>query len=157
MSAVTAPVMLRAPRQGRRAATLLEFVLILPIFLFFMVLTVNLGLVVSANSSLQQGAFMAARQAAQTGFLNQAEAAQTITTFVAQMPGTLTGVRVTAVDVGGSASASTCDASQPNDYIQIQVTAQQPVPIPGLSLLMDQVPTFTQRASAVARCEVSRL
>ena len=53
--------------RGARGATMMEFVLILPVLLFVTLFTIDMGNVILTNGAMQDAAYAAARSGAQVG------------------------------------------------------------------------------------------
>lgn len=176
-------VALRPKGRRSRAATMMEFVLILPLMLFVILFTVDMGNVILVNGAMQDTAYSSARAGAQVGggsltpdgrypcgvtnsgtSCNQGASYTAFRSAVANVPGytskQLTDVKMQIV-TGGKCTATGTSARSDN-HVTIKVAYKQKLLTPGLSLLMDwsgsDIDNGAWNMSVVAssRCEVVR-
>jgi Flp pilus assembly protein TadG len=154
----------RMPARGnlrRRGAAMLEFAIVLPVMLFLLLFTLDVGRTLLVQSVVQDSAFAAARAAAQIGETSGAESV--FSSSLALMPAAI-DTEVLRISSGtGRAGASAQSAGQTECSIErpyVYVYAQVRVPLftPGLGALIGAARQegWTLSASAVARCEVAR-
>lgn len=165
----------------RRAATMLEFALILPMFMFMMMFTLDMGHLVLMSGAMQDATFSAARTGAQVGGAGidtratgqgavcpNGEPCKSGSTYrslmesAAQIPGYNRLGKVESMKVVHGAVC--LDGA--NDHVQIKVTYSTDLVTPGLTSLLkmvaaDKGPTpnydhWTLTATGIARCEVIR-
>jgi Flp pilus assembly protein TadG len=139
---------------------MIEFAMVLPLFLFILLFTVDMGRMVLLQAALQDATQQAARSGAQVGGANK-NGNKSQTTFneaVSNAPG-MTTSRISEFSV---LAGSSCTAFQPN--VTIRTAYQADFVTPGLSTLLgvftgdERGPEadWTLRATSVARCEVLR-
>jgi uncharacterized membrane protein len=142
----------------RRAAVLIEFVMVLPLFLFLAVLAVDAGRWMLLRSELQDATQQAARAGAQVGGarlvvgdgLGWSEYTfnQALDAYGFSADG-----RTFAVESG-----ATCNSSGSDRYVTVTATYQVSNPLtPGLTSLLKGVNMgpITLRATSVALCEIT--
>jgi Flp pilus assembly protein TadG len=149
-----------APRHLRGAQAMLEFVILLPILVFIMVLTIDIGHIIFLANALQDATYASARTGAQVGGACVAScpassAAQT--TFdqaVLGIPGHPPLASVTWKPKTGLICKNTVADSE----VTIQATYPITFVTPGMFALVHAVIGAVPALSAtgVARCEVSR-
>lgn len=167
-------------RYGRlrgRAATMLEFTLVLPMFVFMMLFTVDMGTLMLASGAMNDAAFSSARAGAQAGGAG----------FV---PGEDRSLCPSNGNCGGGASfdsavesydmiplgdavdfdsadfrvesGATCVAGTVDSYVTVKMPYTVELMTPGLEAITgigtgaDAAGKFTLVASGVARCEIYR-
>lgn len=157
-----------------RAASFLEFVLLLPFLVAIMMLTLDVGRVVLAISTLQDASSAAARASARVGYAGDVPAAadcrslspapqdiayDTFCRSVLGMPvGDITGFRILEPRAK-TALGHTCDSSDSESRFVRVVSEASFLPLtPGLSILVEGgfQGRLTLAATSVARCEVAR-
>lgn len=166
-------------RSLRRGATMLEFALVLPIFMFMLLFAIDMGHLVLMSGAMQDATFSAARTGAQVGGgginargtgsvvcannqpCRSGSTYTSLTDTAAQIPGFgdlghLKGMKVNtgAVCLEGA-----------NDHVQVTATYETRLLTPGLGVMLnmmsnggsdDRWDTWTLSSTAIARCEVIR-
>ncbi len=137
-------------RPARRGTVILEFVIILPLLIFLTFFAVDLGRLILLKGALADATYLAARSGAQYGDAYQDGNAEK----------TFNG----SIAVGGSPEdftfevvRSRCTAN--NAYIETHATQNVDLITPGLGALLgalDDDPSFTLDAKAIALCQVVR-
>lgn len=184
MRTLTSPA-LRASLRGRgrrwrRAATMMEFVLILPVLLFVTLFTVDMGNVILTNGAMQDAAYSAARSGAQVGggglvpstgrypcALNvsctQGVAYDSFKESVQNVPGFSKKVFDGAkMQLQSGSRCTAAGGSVPNNHVTVKVTYTQNMVTPGLTWLMSWTGSnvadgkWNMSVTAVSRCEVVR-
>jgi hypothetical protein len=167
-----------AGRHGlARAATMIEFAFILPIFMFLLLFSIDMGQVILMSGAMQDATFSAARTGAQlggagfdasTGALvcpttGRCSAGSTYASFertVDQIPfGSQNQVTGMSVLTGAR-----CTASGQDDHGALRVTYSVRLVTPGLNTMLSMMKGGADRpdapwqmsATAVARCEIVR-
>ncbi|MGZ4639143.1 MAG: TadE family protein [Actinomycetes bacterium] len=165
---------LRRGRRGRpgRAATMIEFALVLPIFLFLMLLTVDMGLLMLTSGAMNDTAFSAARAGAEAGGAGLEHGAlacpvdghcqsgisyDTAEEGLAQMP---LGPSSYAYDHSTFTveSGALCTAGGPDTFVTVKMHYRVHTFTPGLSALLgiNGDSDWPLTATGVARCETYR-
>lgn len=170
-------------RRRSRAATMMEFVLILPLMLFVVLFTVDMGNVILVNGAMQDAAYSAARAGAQVGggsltpdgrypcgqgasgtSCTQGASYEAFRSSVANVPG-YTSKQLSAVSMQiatGGRCAANATAARSDNHVTIRVAYNQKLLTPGLSVLMDwsgsdmEDGAWKMAAVASSRCEVVR-
>ncbi len=160
--------------RARRGAAFLEFVLILPFIVGIMLLTLDVGRLVLAKSSLQDATSAAARAASRVGYAgfvpsqtcasagSAADVAyQSFCAAAFGMPtGPIQGFSILE-PAHQTALGATCSATVPNSqYVRVVGESDFNPLTPGLALLTGAANqgwgTMRVAATSVARCEVAR-
>lgn len=160
--------------KSRRASLLLEFALILPVIMFIILFTVDIGSMVLIHGAMQDATYSSARSGAQVGGagLDGATGAHvcgkgpcslgstynSLTTAMSEIPG---GSHLVAFEGMSIVDGDRCTANAPDNDVVIKVSYKPKLLTPGLPQLIglfqaksgDQ---WTMTATAVARCEVVR-
>jgi Flp pilus assembly protein TadG len=152
----------------RRAVSILEFAIVLPIFLFLVFFMVDAARLLMVNNAMQEATYRAARASAIVG--TTAVAQKAFDDAVAEIPGasavTEGSARLTTNGVcplvapltGGGLAPVTAE-----QYVSVQSTYSVTVLTPGLGVLLSFVggdgialtSDFPMRSTAVSRCEVA--
>lgn len=148
----------RRGRLSARASTQLEFALILPFFLLFLVFSLNMGVLIVQHGALQHATNAAARAGAQVGGAGVNSTSQrTFETTLTDMPG-ITARDATLTIVSGR----TCKTSGRDREVVVNASYRAPLVVPGMDGLIRMVggdtagSTWTLNARSLARCEVVR-
>lgn len=172
------------PRRRLRGATMIEFVLILPLMLFVTLFTIDMGNVILVNGAMQDAAYSAARAGAQTGGGSLDPASGTYPCGTGASAGSCsTGVAYQSFQqavhnvpgfaadqvsdaqmqiLTGGRCAATATPARADNHVTVRVTYSQELLTPGLALLMEitgsDVDDSRWQMSVVAssRCEVVR-
>lgn len=164
-----------------RGATMIEFVLILPVLLFVTLFTIDMGNVILTNGAMQDAAYSAARSGAQVGggalvpstgtfqctLKTSCRTGVSYDSFresVAGVPGYSSKVFTDAKMqlLSGARCTSRAGASVPNNHVTVKVTYTQRMLTPGLTWLMQWTGSdiddgkWQMSVTAVSRCEVVR-
>lgn len=169
--AATRPAMLTrrpgaASRHGRRrrGAELIEFALLMPLFLYMIIFSIDMGQMVLLSGVVHDDAFVGARASAELGggTTGTAAAQKAVKDSLSLVP----TVNASQATVTVPDQYSTCNTSgQPSGtYIQVNVSYPAQFITPGLSSLMslmnpssnDSSGAWTLKATGVARCEIVR-
>lgn len=136
----------------RRGAQLLEFLLVLPLMLFVMLFTVDMGRLALAHSAVTEAAFSAARQGGQAGRTSDSTAAATAHEVLIHAPVVDADQATTTVLPG----RRVCSSS--NVYVQVRVSTEVGMLTPGLGRLVGMVVAddWAVAATGTARCEIAR-
>jgi Flp pilus assembly protein TadG len=137
---------------------MLEFVLLLPLFMFFITFTVDMGRVMFMHGVLQDATYQAARNGAQSGLPQDPSVRTTFDRAVDEAP-SMDADRIASFDAG----PATC-GSGTNAYVRVSSTYSADFITPGFSTLLgifageNKGPEgdWQLGARAVARCEVTR-
>jgi Flp pilus assembly protein TadG len=154
---------------------LIEFTLLLPITVFFMIFIINMGTLMVTDGVLHDAAYTAAQTGAQAGTISAGSTGSTGTAWgsAAQTlsnlgPGfTPASLSVTTADVttdSGAGSSPICTAGG-YTTVQVSLTYQAPL-LPGMGLLFNIASggtknlnvgnTYALHATGVARCEIAQ-
>lgn len=184
MSAAMKRVTGRTLRRRGRAATMMEFVLILPFMLFVSLFTVDMGNVVLVNGAMQDVAYSSARAGAQVGGGSlvvhsgtypcglQASGAgcrtgvsyDAFAASVAHVPGYASSqVRSAQMQIlSGGKCVARASGGRADNHVSVKVTYSQKLLTPGLAILMkwsgSDIDGSDWNMSVVAssRCEIVR-
>ena len=156
----------------RRAGQLLEFTLLLPMALFILVFSIDMGRTVLATTGLQDAAAVGARAGARIGYAGSVPGSGLCETAgrstgnpsydaFCEAASILGGAEITGVEIispNGYGSRYCTEASLDDTYVTIQARAQLDYITPGLATL---VGLATGEGSDItvtgtARCEVTR-
>ena len=177
MRTLTSPG-LRSP--GRKAATFLEFAFILPIFMFMLMFTLDMGHMMLMSGAMQDATYSAARTGAQaggasidirantspcpqSGVCSQGSSYRSLQDTMRQIPGSgkLIELRDMTIVHGGR-----CTNDGVNDHVEIRTRYDLHLITPGLTAMLDMFSegkqagvdnsAWTLKSTAVARCEVIR-
>lgn len=142
----------------RRAAVLIEFVMVIPLFLFLAVLAVDAGRWMLLRSELQDATQQAARAGAQVGggevIVGDGQRWSEYT-FNQALDAYGFSAAGRTFDV---ASGATCTSSGSNRYVTVTATYQVSDPLtPGLTSLLEgfNMGPITLRTTSVALCEIT--
>jgi hypothetical protein len=185
MTRLRRPLTARPARLARRrGATLLEFLLILPLLIFVSLFTVDMGHVILVNGAMQDAAYAAARAGAQVGGGSLDPATGTFpcgtgasgstcrtgvsyeafSAAVGNIPGFASGkvidpqMRI----LSGGRCEATANAVRPDNHVTVEVSYSQELITPGLALLMQWSGSrvddsrWVMSVTATSRCEVVR-
>ena len=151
--------MLTRRNARRRGAVMLEFVLVLPMFLFLVFFTVDMGRMTMLSGMLSDSAYIAARAGAQHGTRNIAGRdviAEALTNVEENMPsfGAEEPMELNVLN-------STCTG--PQSHVEVEVSKRVEFITPGLGTLLgmpggggEDFDAWTLRSRATVLCEVSR-
>jgi Flp pilus assembly protein TadG len=148
----------------RRATALLEFVLILPLFLFLTLFIIDASRMLFVKGAMSDVSYRTARAGAVVGGAGTATSGPSRTAFdaaVVEVPGADSAERLTLQITRGQ----TCTVADP--YVAIDVSFRLRLLTPGLAQLLDfstgsttgssgalASGQFEMSSSAIARCEV---
>lgn len=167
----------------RRGATLIEFVLILPLLMFVALFAVDMGNVILVNGAMQDATYTAARAGAQVGgaslmpngtypcgtrssgsSCSSGASYEAFREAATHVPGyaskQISGARMKVL-TGGKCVAQATTARSDN-HVTIAVTYQQKLITPGLAILMNwsgadiDDGSWNMEVTASSRCEVVR-
>lgn len=155
--------MLTIPNRRRRgrATVLLEFMMILPLFMFMTLFAVDMGRMILVAGAMNDAAYVSARAGAQRGYAGDPQNGPARNAFnraVDAIPGTSSGADADFTIVRG-----TCNTA--NSYIVVEVTQDVDFITPGLGLLLGIVdrserpglgPTWQLYSRGAVLCEVVR-
>lgn len=164
--------------RARRAVAMIEFALVLPMFLFLIVFTIDMGHLILMSGSVQDATHTAARVGAQLGGAGvntnsgggiacgngsrncNSDAYRALTDTVAQIPTADTLGQLEHMEI---ATGSRCTTGGADDHVTLRVRYSTRLVTPGLSALLSFVSgkpenyeSWNLNATAVARCEVVR-
>lgn len=149
-----------AHRRGR-GSTMLEFALMLPFFLLFVLFSLNIGVLVTTQMSVQYATYVGARTGAQVGGANVGGAqtsVRAINQLLDDMP--LTQSRDATITV---VSGGTCQNNATHRNVTIRTRYNARFITPGLGALLrlsggadTNTTTWAINTTALARCEVVR-
>jgi Flp pilus assembly protein TadG len=158
LSAARSTALRRSAHRRRFGSTQLEFALVLPFFLLFIVFALNMGLLIVSHGALQHAANAAARAGAQVGGASINNTSQVVfDETVRSMPGIDSRMVAMSATAGG-----VCSTGGSNRDVVIVARFDAPLAVPGMDQLIRMVggqamgPRITLNARAVARCEVVR-
>lgn len=155
---------------------MLEFALILPIFMFMLIFAIDMGHLVLMSGAMQDATFSAARTGAQVGGAGiDASGSGSVVCANGQpckVGSTYNSLKDTAAQIPGAGNldkltmkvmkGAVCKDGV-NDHVQISSTFQTQLLTPGLGPLLNMMggngenwDTWTLSATAIARCEVIR-
>jgi Flp pilus assembly protein TadG len=154
---------------------LIEFTMLLPITVFFMIFIINMGTLMVTDGVLHDAAFTAALTGAQNGAITAGgegsagtawgSAAETLSNLGPGFtPGSLSVATATVTNDDGTGSSPVCTAS---GYTTVQVTLTYQAPLlPGMDFLFNLASggthslnagsTFALQATGVAQCEIAQ-
>jgi Flp pilus assembly protein TadG len=148
----------RRSTRKRRASVMVEFALLLPMFLFFIMFSIDAGRLMLLRAELQDATQQAARAGAQVGGATYTGAASrhAFDAAIELAPG-LDAPKVTNFEV---VEGGRCTVGQP--YVTIRTEYDASLVTPGLGALLRLVSsnagtvssTWQLRAVSTARCEV---
>lgn len=147
-----------APR--RRGAVMLEFVMILPMFLFLVFFTVDMGRMTMLSGMLSDTAYIAARAGAQHG-TREVAGRDVIQEALDRVEGNMPTF---GADNPIQLTQANARCSGPQSHVEVEVTKDVDFITPGLSSLLGafgggssvNLNTWTLRSRATVLCEVSR-
>lgn len=159
--------LLQGQKNRPRGAQLVEFALVLPIFLFLILFSIDMGRMVFYSGVVHDAAFTSARAGAQVGAAgSSAKGASRDAYFdaISQVPGNGDADTIATFSVERGAS---CDRSptSPNRFVQVRGTLSVEFITPGMRTLLtiggngerfDDLGAWTLPATGIARCEVVR-
>lgn len=154
------PVRLRRGRSGRRGTQILEFALLLPLFLFMLLFSIDMGRMVLISGAVHDAAFVAARAGAQVGDTGPnpgGASARAFASAVEIVPGAEQS-RASVLEVSGA-----CQEPY-NLNVRVKVSYRVQFITPGLTTLLGMVNgerrapegDWILPAVGIARCEVVR-
>lgn len=145
-----------------RAAVLIEFAFVLPIFLFLIIFSIDVGQLLLLKGAFQDATYAAARAGAQSGEpgrVGSGDSQQQFDRVKSQIPGiSLDKASVTAV------SPERCRNNVGADQVRVSTLYKADLATPGLTALLNLIsgkggdatdPTFNLEQTAVARCEIT--
>lgn len=137
---------------------MIEFALLLPIFILMMVLTFDFGRMVLTNVTLHNAAYTAARAGAQIGGASVGGQQISRDAFVDTVDrDPVLRMEFLAANSPRIVTGQSCTALGANRYVTVEAQYRFTFLTPGLNALLDITGTpFNLRTSAVARCEVVR-
>lgn len=148
----------------RRAAELIEFAILLPIFLYMIIFAIDMGNMVMMSGIVHDAAFVGAQAGAQLGGGSQGDSAATSAArgALALVPG-VTASRVSATIYDGYGNCNSSGNAN-GTYIELKVTYPAQFITPGLGALMSIISrsgnnengAWSLSAVGVARCEIAR-
>lgn len=163
-----------------RAATMIEFALVFPIFIFMIVFSIDMGLMMLTAGSMSDTAFSAARAGAQSGGGAYNPVTRSTECDTACTPSSNTVTRQVVEDAEavfplGSVrsfnvtdtrvtSGGRCSDSGPNSFVRVELPYRISFLTPGLTAMVavadgsspEQYEGTNMRAVGVARCEITR-
>lgn len=122
-------------RRGRRATVLIEFMMILPLFLFLTLFAVDMGRMILVAGAMNDAAYVSARAGAQRGAAGDPQTGASRTAFeraVSAIPGASSTENTEFRIVQGS-------CTNENSYIVIEVVQEVDFITPGLGSLLGMV------------------
>lgn len=173
----------RCLRRGRRAVSMLEFVILLPLMVFIMLFLIDMGSVVLANGAMQDVAYSASRTGAQVGggalisngtypcgrtttsFGCGSGASYTAFTDSLKQTPDYVAARTTNPQMrlrSGGKCVAAAVGSRTDNHVSAQVRYQQKLITPGLGALLSAAGATVKNGnweltvSASSRCEVVR-
>jgi len=174
---------LKRRRASRRAVELIEFTLLLPLTIFFMIFILNMGSLMLTNGVLHDAAYTAANSAAQLGTLGNGSTSTSgqpwndaNNTLKNIGPG-YSAANLSVVSAGvvqanggsynGNSTSQVCTAQNNGNFTIVKVTLSYNAPLlPGMAFLLSMASqghstlsvgnTFALQATGVARCEIAR-
>lgn len=164
-------------RGWKRAATMIEFAFILPIFMFLLLFTIDMGQVILMSGAMQDATFSAVRAGAQvggasydartgvaacqaTGPCTTGSTYRTFKKATSQIPFAATNtVKGMSILSGGK-----CATTGANAFVSVRTDYSVKLITPGLNAMLGMIdgattagdPAWQLHATAVARCEVVR-
>lgn len=152
---------------------MIEFALVFPLLLFFLVATIDMGMAVLYYAGLQDAAYSTARAAAQAGGANVGTPPIVRTALenaIGNIPGHA-GQSVQPLDAGASpgpgqvgyrviTGSPKCTVTGPSAYVTVDVSSTPHMITPGIGSVLNFLDSgnasgdWTMHATAVARCEV---
>lgn len=147
----------RAPR--RRGAVMLEFVLVLPMFLFLVFFTVDMGRMTVLSGILSDSAYVAARSGAQRGGANIAGDRNVERTFERDQ----SNIPNLGADRPAQLRIINGSCTTDSSYIEVEVSKEVEFITPGLGVLLnlpggggDPLAPWTLRSKGTVLCEIRR-
>lgn len=147
----------RASRRRVRGVVMIEFMLLLPLFMFICLFTVDLGRLVVVSGAVNDATYVAARSGAQRGSATEGDNAQiTFEKTIKNIPGAakLPAAEFTVIDGDCTTSSS---------YIVVEARQSVPLITPGMNELMNvftggslQNPGYMVSSRGVVLCEIIR-
>lgn len=146
----------RRTRTRRRGAILLEFMMVLPMFLLLMVLTVDLGHLMFVYGATEDATYSAARAAAQAGGASTGQAQTRFNTSIASLP---------AINASASSLNLIDGECRIDPIIKVEGSVTIKTITPGLDALFTLVSGksattglngFTVKTQAIVLCEVTQ-
>lgn len=173
---------MRARRARRRGATMLEFVLIVPLLMFTILFTVDMGRVILVNGGMHDAAYSAARAGAQVGGGglhyqsgknvcqngtvcaegSGAVARRAFNSAASTLPGAQLSELAPTVRITTGSVCSANPVHAGNAYVTVQATYSTKLLTPGLAQALSitggdiQSGRWQSEVVAVARCEIVR-
>lgn len=151
------PLLTRSRRHRRRATVLIEFVMVLPMFFYLTLFTLDVGRLAVAHTMLSDATYIGARSAAQYGrvYTTQGNVVQiAFENALRDMPG------MDPAKASSSVTGTTvCRAGAGNSpYITVVGTYDMTFSTPGLQAVLDAANGggYLVRTKASVLCEVAR-
>lgn len=142
----------------KRGSGLLEFALVLPLFLMLVCFVVDMGRMTFYSAVVHDAAFSAARAGAQVGTAGSASSGASRTAFNnavdSAIPGGSSSIQNFVITSGAPCAATGTDA-----YVTVKGSVNVSLVTPGLYALLNVTSsnsTWALNASSAARCEVVR-
>ena len=150
-------------RRHRRGVQFIEFVILFPFYLLFLLFIIDMGRVTMMQAGIQDATQAVARNGAQYGGLPDCPTnggqcgGATWTSFqtnVKNLPGGVSGTLVSLVALSGG-GATGCSANSP--YVTVRATYNYNFLTPGAYQVVHVIASgWTISATATARCEIAR-
>lgn len=151
-------------RRHRRASLMIEFALILPLFIFFILFSIDAGRLMLLRAELQDATQQAVRAGAQVGgaeFNGFSPSRDAFDRAVSYAPG-LEAARVQSFEILGPPTNKCGTGSVATTHVTISTEYRAQLVTPGLGALLDIVTDnvsvpgdgWILRATSTARCEV---
>lgn len=146
----------RSARPRRRGSVMIEFALMLPMFLFFVLFSIDAGRLMLMRASLQDATQQAARAGAQVGGAVQGNVSVLAFDEAIELAPGMNPSRAVMVVLAGNR----CTTSQ--KYVTVRSTYEAQLATPGLDNLLRMISRgstgpsggWTLRATSTARCEI---
>jgi Flp pilus assembly protein TadG len=148
----------RTQRTRKPGTVLLEFALVLPLFIFFTLFSLDMGRMALVNGALSDAAYISARSGAQLGVATASATQSSFTAAAASIP-----------SAGGSTPRVTVikgNCTNASPYIVVEAEKDVSFITPGLSSLLnifaanggsvDTTQAWTLKAKGTVLCEVIR-
>ncbi len=151
-------------RNRRRGVEMLEFAILLPIFIFILMFTIDMGNVIFLSGTLHDAVFVAARSGAQVGAgcyndpVGGDCAGPSRNAFNQALAG-IPGVRQSYVNSFAVTEGATCTNVPGGNYVVVRASYRVHFITPGLFSLINVATAghgWSLSATGVARCEVVR-
>lgn len=148
--------MIRRRTRTRRGSVMIEFALMLPMFLFFVLFSIDAGRLMLMRASLQDATQQAARAGAQVGGALQNNVSLSAFDEAVELAPGMDPSRAVIVVLAGNR----CTAGQ--KYVTVRSTYEAQLATPGLVSLLRMISNgstgpsggWVLRATSTARCEI---